>query len=209
MHWASPLLATLGLLAQQAVFANPAYDELYRLYDYPRELSRRQVPVCYHHGCDTVGRVALSDEQWRQVTDHLATPADSAAAEREQVRAAIADMERIVGELAGTSGDRAGDLAGLGTQQPQMDCVDEASNTTTYLTLFEQAGLLHWHSVEPRTSRGFLIIGGWPHYTALLRETANDTRWVVDSWFRDNGEPPDVVDLPTWKDGWRPEGFVF
>jgi hypothetical protein len=32
---------------------------------------------------------------------------------------------------------------------------------------------------------------------------------VVDSWFRDNGQAPDIVDLETWKDGWKPEGFFF
>jgi hypothetical protein len=32
---------------------------------------------------------------------------------------------------------------------------------------------------------------------------------VIDSWFRDNGELPDVVSLDIWKDGWKPEGFLF
>ncbi|MCB1785881.1 MAG: hypothetical protein H6953_11275 [Chromatiaceae bacterium] len=197
------------LLLMHPVFADQAYEELYRQYDFPEAPSPKDVPVCYGHGCATVARVALSDPQWQQVSTHLSAPAADPAAEREQVRNAIAEMERVVGELAGTSGDRAGDLSGFGTLQPQMDCVDESSNTTTYLTILEQAGLLRWHTVEPRAHRGFLIVGGWPHFTAVLRETGNGTRWTVDSWFRDNGAPPDVVDLETWKGGWRPAGFVF
>jgi len=76
-------------------------------------------------------------------------------------------------------------------------------------TLFEQADLLRWHTVEPVAHRGFLFFGGWPHYTALIREKQTGREWVVDSWFRDNGEYPDILDLETWKDGWKPEGFTF
>ncbi|MCG6966231.1 MAG: hypothetical protein LJE59_06955 [Chromatiaceae bacterium] len=209
MRWPERLLLVALLCCARVAIANDAYDELYRLYDYPQELNREQVPVCSQHGCERVTRVALSAAQWQQVGRHLAQPAASAAAEREQIREAIAEMERVAGLLAGTSGDRGGDLAGLTTLSAQMDCVDEASNTTTYLTLFEQAGLLHWHQVEPRVMRGYFIVGGWPHFTALLRERQSGDLWVVDSWFRDNGQPPDVVELATWKAGWKPEGFVF
>lgn len=200
--------ALLVILAPPAL-TGQAYDELYRLYDYPQTLDRSGVPVCFHHGCESVKRIRLQDEQWQQATQYFAPPAGDAAAEREQIRQAIAEMERIAGELAGTAHDRAGDLASFGTLKPQMDCIDESSNTTTYLTLFEQAGLLRWHSVQPRATRGYLFWGGWPHYTAMIRDKQTGKQWVVDSWFRDNGELPDVVDLATWKDGWKPEGFTF
>ena len=207
MHWSRRTTALL-LVAQTAV-AGQAYDELYRLYDYPKTLSRDEVPVCFHHGCDSVKWISLSDGHWRRLTRHFEPPADRPEQEREQIRRAVAEMERISGDLAGTAGDIAGDLASFGTLDPQMDCIDESSNTTTYLTLFEQAGLLRWHTVEPRAHRGYLFFGGWPHYTALVRDKLTGARWVVDSWFRDNGLPPDVVDLETWKDGWKPEGFFF
>jgi hypothetical protein len=206
MRWIESLVITL---AMQPALAGQAYDDLYRLYDYPKTLERSAVPVCFHHDCASVKRIRLQDPEWQQLTRFFAPPAADAAAEREQIRLAIAEMERITGELAGTSGDIAGDLASFGTLDPQMDCIDESSNTTTYLTLFEQAGLLRWHSVEPRATRGYLFWGGWPHYTALILDTQSGQRWVVDSWFRDNGELPDVVALDTWKDGWKPEGFTF
>ena len=59
---------------------------------------------------------------------------------------------------------------------------------------------MRWHTVEPVAHRGFLFFGGWPHYTALIRERQTGREWVVDSWFRDNGEYPDILDLKTWKD---------
>lgn len=203
------LIPVMGLITAQSVGAGQAYDQLYRLYDYPKTLDRDAVPVCFHHGCESVKRVHISDEHWRRLARQFEPPAQDPAQEREQIRRAIAEMETITGDLAGTSGDIAGDLASFGTLDPQMDCIDESSNTTTYLTLFEQAGLLRWHTVEPRATRGYLFFGGWPHYTALVREKHSGAQWVVDSWFRDNGQAPDIVDLETWKDGWKPEGFVF
>jgi len=202
-----------GLLSMtlftQSVFAGQAYDELYRLYDYPKTLHRSAVPVCFHHGCESVKRVSLTEEYWSRLARHFTPAAQNAAEEREQIRQAVAEMEQITGDLAGTSGDVAGDLGGFGTLEPQMDCIDESSNTTTYLTLFDQARLLRWHSIEPVATRGYLFIGGWPHYTALIRDKKTGEQWVVDSWFRDNGELPDILDLETWKDGWKPEGFTF
>lgn len=209
MRWIESLAIIVAALALQPALAGQAYDELYRLYDYPKTLQRSAVPVCFHHGCASVKRVSLEDVQWQQVTQHFDPAATDAATEREQIRLAIAGMEKVTGELAGTSGDIAGDLASFGTLDPQMDCIDESSNTTTYLTLFEQAGLLRWHSVEPRASRGYLFWGGWPHYTAMIEDRQTGRQWVVDSWFRDNGELPDVVELDVWKDGWKPEGFTF
>ena len=209
MRWPEWWLLLATAFGAQAGLAGEAYDALYRLYDYPRTLTPSQVPVCFHHGCAGVKRVDLRGTHWQRLASHFAPPATDPAAEREQISRAIAQMEQITGVLAGTAGDRAGDLNAFGTLAPQMDCIDESANTTTYLTLFEQAGLLHWHSVEPRAHRGYLFFGGWPHYTALVRDRQSGKRWVVDSWFRDNGAPPDIVELETWKDGWKPEGFTF
>ena len=46
----------------------------------------------------------------------------------------------------------------------QMDCIDESTNSTTYLRILAGAGLLRWHRVEARVTRGFFIFG-WPHTT--------------------------------------------
>lgn len=185
------------------------YEKLYRLYDFPAALARDAVPVCFHHGCDSVAVIRLDDGDWRRIAAHLEPPAMSAADERQQIARAIAEFERIAGRLAGTAGDKAGDLAAFGTTAPQQDCIDESSNTTVYLTLLEQARLLRWHRVRPPAHRGYLFFGGWPHYTALIEETGSGGAWVVDSWFHDNGEPPEIIELDVWKDGWKPEGFTF
>ena len=71
MRWTKSLL--LAALACQTALAGQAYEQLYRLYDYPRELNRAAVPVCFHHGCESVKRVRLSDEHWLK-TRSTATP---------------------------------------------------------------------------------------------------------------------------------------
>jgi hypothetical protein len=208
MHCFERVLLTASLCLGNA-HAGEAYDQLYMKYDFPKQLKRTEVPVCSHHGCEIVTRVDLTGQHWERLSRHFKPQASDAAGEREQIRSAVAEAERITGILAGTSYDRAGDLAAFGTFKPQLDCIDESANTTTYLTLFEQAGLLRWHSVQRRAHRGYLFFGGWPHFTAVVEENGSGRRWVVDSWFRDNGVAPDVVDLDTWKDGWKPAGFTF
>lgn len=204
MRWISWLIGA-SLAAAQPVTGGTAYDQLSLLYAHPAVLSLSTVPVCSGHGCAVVKPVRISDQQWEQVTGELTPPAADAVGERRQIGRAIALMERITGVLAGTAGDRGGNLAGLVTSEPQMDCIDESSNTTTYLSLLEKHGLLRWHSVEPPAHRGYLIFGGWPHFTAVIRDQGTDRRWVVDSWFHDNGQSPEIVDLETWKSGWVPQ----
>ncbi len=63
-----------------------------------------------------------------------------------------------------------------------MNCIDESTNTTTYLRLFVQGGLMRWHTVEDRATRGWFLFG-LPHTTAVMRERASKLRYAVDSWF--------------------------
>lgn len=154
-------------------------------------------PVCYSHECGRQQFVRLSDRQW-QATRALFTPdATSAAAERAMIRRAIAQLEQFTGVLAGTSADRGGNVAGAGLPG-QMDCIDESINTTTYLGLLQQDGLLHWHEVQERERRSKWVLD--VHWTAVIRETASRQRWAVDSWFLDNGEPPYIQRLEDWLD---------
>jgi hypothetical protein len=129
----------------------------------------------------------------------------SAAAEREAVARAVAALESVVGRLASTANDRGGNAFGSGLPGFQLDCVDESTNTTTYLELLAHERLLRWHSVEERANRAWLQ-GSWPHWTAVIREQATGTEWAVDSWFFDNGAPPAIVTLDDWYHGWRPAG---
>lgn len=157
--------------------------------------------ICYDHGCASLAWVRLGAEQWDEVRSLFATPAGSAAEERVQIAAGIALFERIVGGLTGTAGDKGGNLKGLGLPG-QMDCIDESTNATLYLRMLQKYGLMRWHTVADRATRWSFF--SWPHTTAVIRERDSLERWAVDSWFLDNGQPPFVLPLATWKGGWRP-----
>ena len=159
--------------------------------------------VCYGHGCRETVQLSLTAREWAEVKKQLSPPADNALNERRRIRRAIALLEVIVGRHTGTSSDIGGTFAGTG-RLGQMDCVDEATNTTAYLQRMANAGLLRWHTVDEPAHRGFFILG-WPHTSAVIRETETGERYSVDSWFHANGYPPEIVPLNRWRAGWRPE----
>jgi len=158
--------------------------------------------VCYDNGCSSLNHVSLTQQQWEQLRAVLLPLAETAALERERVRAAIAMMEKFVGDATGTWRDKGGtfnfDTYG------QMDCIDESINTSLYLTMFYRYGMLRHHRVHDRATRGWFFFG-WPHTTAVMREEAGNALWAVDSWFLDNGEPPFILPLDVWKKGWTPK----
>ncbi|MBU6235894.1 MAG: hypothetical protein KGQ41_08615, partial [Alphaproteobacteria bacterium] len=89
----------------------------------------------------------------------------------------------------------------------QQDCVDESTNTTTYLRLLEMKGWLKFHTVSAPNSRLFLTSGNLgPHSTAVIEDKKTKAKFAVDSWYHDNGEPAEIVDLQEWKSGWKPQG---
>jgi len=158
--------------------------------------------VCFDHSCDSVETLSISVQEWARVTAPLETAGETAEEERAAIAAAIAIMEEIVGQHIGTYRDLGENLRGFG-KAGQMDCIDESTNTTTYLYLLEQADYLKWHKLLDRSTR-FGIPAGMPHTTAVIEDINTHSRYAVDSWFYDNGLPPAMVELSAWKKGWDP-----
>ena len=158
--------------------------------------------VCYDHSCKSIVTDTLSPEEWRTAAAALRSSQPSAADERHAIAVAIATMEEIVGQHTGTSIDSGGNLRGFG-KPLQMDCIDESTNTNTYLLMLERDGLLTHHTVASRSTRFGLFVG-MPHTTAVIRDNGTGQRYAVDSWFHDNGQPPYVERLEFWKAGGRP-----
>ena len=163
--------------------------------------------VCYQHTCAEVEHLSLTGDQWQQVRDRFESPPRSAQEERERIAAAIAFLEIEVGKQIDTLDDRGGNLEGFVATGNQLDCVDESTNSTTYLKMMERDGLFRYHRVAPRATRARsnLFFIGWPHSTAVVTDATTGEKWAVDSWFLDNGQPPAVVPLSLWRTGWEPE----
>jgi len=158
--------------------------------------------VCYGHSCSVVVTVGLAADDWDRVRSVFREASANPAEERTRIAEAIALIETLVGGRTGTWRDYGGDLKGF-ARPGQMDCVDEATNSTTYLKMLAADGLLQWHEVGPILKRGHLL-WGVPHATAVIVESPSGAAWAVDSWYLDNGLPPYIVPYLVWKDGWRP-----
>ncbi|MGQ0526947.1 MAG: hypothetical protein ACT4OY_02780 [Alphaproteobacteria bacterium] len=162
------------------------------------------VPHCHGYGCQIVTPVSLSDKEWGSVKNIFRKKSKTPEAERTKIAKAVGLLERIIGPKDGTEHDVMGTFRETG--HDQLDCVDESTNTTTYLYMLDQAGVLKFHTVLGAVVRLPLVhAGNWPHQSAMIREDKTGDYYVVDSWFRNNGADADIVDLPTWRAGWKPE----
>ncbi len=163
----------------------------------------RSVSHCHGYGCKFIKNYELSLDEWARIDAYFEPPSTSAAEERDRLEQAIAEFERIIGPKAGTDGDIKDTFYRFGSGQ--LDCVDESTNTTVYMSALQERGHLKFHTISaPDVSIPIIHSRRWPHQTAVIIDNETGDKYAVDSWFRDNGEQTDVVPLDTWKDGWSP-----
>jgi hypothetical protein len=160
--------------------------------------------ICMGGGCAELKQVALTNEEWQTVERVFSQDGEvvNAAQERELIALAIGAMESIVGKKTDTDSDLAGTF-GNSDYAGQLDCNDEAINSTTYMRLMRSQGLIKFHEVADMRTRNFFF-SGWPHTTAVLREIQSGEMFAVDSWFYDNGFPATIVPFSEWKAGFIP-----
>ncbi|MCW8945285.1 MAG: hypothetical protein OQL27_10965 [Sedimenticola sp.] len=159
--------------------------------------------ICFDTGCNTITQLSLQPDQWQTVLGIFKPAATNASEERIKIGQAIAQLEKYIGEMTGTHHDKGRNKLPDEPVGHPMDCIDESTNTTTYLYMIQQAGVLKWHQLKDPVTRGFFFFG-WPHTTAVIQQQDNRTEWAVDSWFHDNGVTPEIVPLPQWESGWNP-----
>lgn len=150
---------------------------------------------CYDFGCKSMQSIDFSAPQWREIELIFTPPAHSPTQEKQQIRHAIALMESFAGAITGSSQDRAGNYNNVDLPF-QQDCIDESTNTTQYLLALQRRGWLKWHQVAPRQQR---IRWLFTHWTAVISQNNNGELFAVDSWYRDNGEPPYIQSLDDWR----------
>ena len=160
------------------------------------------VYVCHAYGCRRLTKVKFGKAEVSKIRKLMAKTKrkDTPEEERRAVAYAVAWMERHVGNITGTSADRAGmDFVASG-DPTQQDCVDEATNTTSYLMVLKNNDLLKYHDVSvPFAKENYLRgVAGWTHWTAVLKDRQSKKSWAVDSWIFKNGVNPAVVETEKW-----------
>lgn len=164
-----------------------------------------RVTVCFNYGCLTQAEVVFGEPQLRELGLLLAQAHD-AAQEREEIGIAVGHLLGWAGGQSPIFADRGGNYADDGVYG-RMDCIDHSTTTTRLLQLIDRRGLLHYHRVlAPALRSRFLI---FEHYAAQIEEVdavapQDQRRYVVDSWFFDNGQPAAVMPLAQWRAGEGP-----
>jgi hypothetical protein len=163
--------------------------------------------VCHGFGCTERSHASLTLAEWRKVIAVFRPRASNAKSERQQIVRAVALMERMVGPQTGTAAHQWTHknmliLPNMG-DTTQLDCVDEAVNTWTYMTMMERGHLLHFHRVADLSNAGSLTDPNMRN-TAVLQETGGGY-YAVDASLVDYGVPPLVMPLATWMGHWPPD----
>ena len=150
------------------------------------------VTVCHAYGCKAQTPFSFTHADIAELSALMRSVPrdDSPREERRAMAYAIGWMERRVAPAAGTTTDRPGmDFSGSGDQS-QQDCVDEATNTTSYLLVLDRHGLIRHHAVErPFAKDDF---GKWTHWAALIRDKQTGELFAIDASASGNGENPTV-----------------
>lgn len=162
------------------------------------------VAVCSGYGCLVQDDIRYSEARLGEV-GHLMNAAVDAADERKLLAEVIGQLYAWAGEQSAIKNDRGGNYADAGVPG-RMDCIDHSTSTMRLLRLLERRAYLRWHRVVEADVRYWAFI--FPaHYAAVIEELREDEagRFVVDSWFVDNGQPAVILPLDEWKKGAGPD----
>jgi hypothetical protein len=198
-------LDALSALLAGACVENDPGPETY-IYHYARYT--KPIPAnfveCFNFTCRTQVRTFVTPEEFADIAAEFKTPAATPREERQRIKRAIAKWETVVGRRTGTWRDKAEDESDTLAAEFQLDCMDEAFNTTSYLMMMNDAGLLRWHKILYPHSRGIISAFGLPHHSATIQDKQTQRLYVVDSWFYDNGQPPVIMPIEPWEKGYSP-----
>lgn len=173
-------------------------------------LDMQSIPFCIRYTCRELISVEIPESQWNKITEVLTKKPRSAGMERAILSEVVSKIEILMGRVTNTQYDLGGTFRAKSIKtvnSTQLDCVDEAFNMNVYLNLLNNQGKLHWHRVSDVVHRGWLLDLSYPHTALSIAELHTGDRFVIDSWFHDNGRPPEVLPLSIWKAGWTPSDF--
>ena len=150
------------------------------------------VTVCHAYGCKAQTPFSFTSSDIAEISAVMmhVRRVDSPSEERRAIAYAISWMERRVAPTVGTASDQPS-ISFLGSgDESQQDCVDEATNTTSYLLVLERHGLIQHHMVERPFAKDDL--SHWTHWAALIREKESGERFAIVYSSGAYGENPTV-----------------
>lgn len=162
--------------------------------------------ICFNWSCSRQERHRFTPADVARIKERMAACSGTTLYDRlQRVRIGIWQMELLAENyqplLANDLAINEGEKATAG----RMDCVDNSTNTTTYLHVLKDLGALPGWTVEPPRVRKRFDLNA-VHWTAVISDDQTATRWSVDSWYRPNGHLPMVMPLKSWlseKTGWE------
>ena len=163
--------------------------------------------ICFNWSCARTQTMTFTAEELSGVVRQMAVcPGRTKRDRLQRLRIAMWQLELLAQKYQPALGnDRSVNTQEAGVDG-RMDCVDNASNTTTYLHILEDLGTLPgWIVSSPRVRMTSSI--NRVHWTAVVVDETTEERWSVDSWYRENGHLPFVVPLDDWlreSRGWEP-----
>ena len=163
--------------------------------------------ICFNWSCARRQTMTFTPNDMALLKEHMAHCSGTSLHDRLQhVRIGIWQMELLAQKYQPLL---ANDLAINDSEavvEGRMDCVDNASNTTTYLYILRDIReLAGWTVSSPKVRNRFDITT--VHWTAVIIDTESGLPWSVDSWYRPNGHLPMVIPLRSWideKKAWEP-----
>ena len=201
------ILALLGMASVMSACAeNPSHLNTTYLDRYADpNPTLASILECHGFSCSETSRAALNRDTWRRVAGVFVPRAKDAQTERRQIAHAVALIQLLVGQQTGTAvhqwTHRDKEIVSNFNDPTQLDCIDEAVNTWTYLTLMERSGLFHFHRVAKLSYAGSPID---PRNTAVLQEIGGQY-FAIDPSLVDVGVPPPIIPLESWIAHWPPD----
>jgi len=177
------------------------------------------IVVCFNYGCIAEATARFSEPRLRTLAKKLRATR-SAAEERKALADVVGQLYSWAGQQTPVFADRGGNTPDDGVHGA-MDCIDHSTTTTRFLKMLERRRMLRYHEVENIARRRRFLL--FEHYSAVIEELprsmtpkpADDDRpdfsgqtkpqrYVVDSWFVNNGKPAVILPLEEWTDGAGP-----
>ena len=163
--------------------------------------------LCYNWSCATRRTVSFPARDIARVREQMAIcPGNDLHERLQRIRIGIWQMESLAEKqlpiLVNDEGENEKDRGLAG----RTDCIDNSTNTRTYLHVLMDLGEIEgWTMASPEIRNRFDV--NTVHWTAVLRNETDGQPWSIDSWYRPNGHLPFVMPLGEWRQerfGWEP-----